>query len=116
MWTTLCACWRWVLGRFKAPKHAYKLFLSDSRYTAQEAARSGEVVAIFNDSGKPKWAYFMCPCGCGQQLALNLMPTQLPHWRVSILSDTDFSVLPSVDSTTCGAHFWLRNGRITWCE
>ncbi|WP_425265716.1 DUF6527 family protein [Acidovorax radicis] len=44
------------------------------------------------------------------------MSSHSPRWEVKILSKTSFSVHPSVDATSCGAHFWLRNGRVIWCQ
>lgn len=124
MWENLRSWWRQLCLRSDSSGPArrdddrarHRVAVFESRGEAQSAAREPRVVALFYASGSPKWAYFMCPCGCGQQLALNLMPSHRPVWRVSIRSDTDFSIFPSVDSTICGAHFWLRGGSITWAE
>jgi hypothetical protein len=98
----------------RRPRHRIALF--ESRGDAQAAARTRHVVAVFCAKGTPKWVYMMCPCSCGQQIALNLMTSQRPVWRISIRTETDFSIFPSVDATTCGAHFWVSHGRITWAE
>lgn len=122
MWRYLRDWWQrlttWRKRRPRRPQSSqpYRVAIFEARTAAQAAGRKRNVVAIHSSSGKNKWAYLMCPCGCGQQLALNLMPSQYPVWRVSIRTESDFSILPSVDSTTCGAHFWLRSGRIKWSE
>ncbi|WP_375122122.1 DUF6527 family protein [Variovorax sp. WS11] len=52
--------------------------------------------------------------GCGQQVVLNLMESHHPSWRV-VSEEQGPSIFPSVDSTTCGAHLLVRDGRIIWC-
>lgn len=104
------------LARKLRRANRYRVGFFEARNEAQSAARAPNLLAIFHTGGKPKWAYLLCPCGCSRQIALNLMPSQRPVWCVSIRTETDFSIFPSVDSTTCGAHFWLRSGRITWAE
>ncbi|WP_432711265.1 DUF6527 family protein [Paraburkholderia acidicola] len=37
-----------------------------------------------------------------------------PRWTVTTLREGTISIHPSVDATKCGAHFWIRDGRITW--
>jgi hypothetical protein len=64
---------------------------------------------------KKKWLRFVCPCGCGAVLALNLMRSQTPCWTVQEHEDGSISVQPSVDAQKCGAHFWVRRNRIDWC-
>jgi hypothetical protein len=97
-----------------AKQQRYRLVVCATRNDAQAAAQSRRIVAVFSSDGKLKWAYLQCPCGCGTQLALNLMPSQRPVWRITMRSETDFAIFPSIDSTTCGAHFWLRSGHVTW--
>lgn len=62
-----------------------------------------------------KWLRFICPCGCRQLVALNLMRSHSPRWTMSIDSADRVTVHPSIDSTTCGAHFFIRSNRIEWC-
>ena len=97
----------------------------DSRYTiaafqdrsaARAAAQRDGIAALVGTAGKQKWLILKCPCGCGQEIALNLMGSHSPRWRVDVASAQQFSVHPSVDATSCGAHFWLRDGRVSWCE
>lgn len=122
MWARLRAWWHQFLtlsGQRATPRQPqlgprYRIIQFEVRTDAQAAAHTPRVVAVFRSGSKPKWAYLTCPCGCDQLIALNLMASQHPSWRVSVRTETDFSIFPSVDSTTCGAHFWLRAGRVTW--
>jgi len=88
----------------------------DDRSAAAAAARQDGVAALVGSGNKHKWLLMKCPCGCGQQIALNLMQSHSPRWRVSMRSPNSFSVHPSVDATSCGAHFWLRDGHVIWCQ
>ncbi len=98
------------------PLGTFQVSVSCDRGTAQRAAGTPGVLGLFVAAEKQKWAYLLCPCGCGQQLALNLMKSQWPYWRVEVRGESDFSVYPSVRSATCGAHFWLDRNTVTWCE
>ncbi len=86
----------------------------ESRTAAAAAAEVPGIAALVRGGGKEKWLLMRCPCGCGQQIALNLMQSHSPRWQVSVQSAKRFSVHPSVDATSCGAHFWLRDGRVIW--
>ena len=118
--------WLWILkllgyrrgepaaGDRRTAQYALKIF--ESRPAAREAAKRDGVAALVGTEGKPKWLILKCPCGCGQEIALNLMGSHLPRWRVEVGASQQFSVHPSVDATSCGAHFWLRNGKVNWCD
>jgi Family of unknown function (DUF6527) len=65
--------------------------------------------------GKPKWLRFLCPCGCGDEQALNLMRSHYPHWTVTFHGRSAVTVRPSVHALKCGAHFWVRRNAVYWC-
>lgn len=94
----------------------YTLKVLEERSTALAEAKLPGVAAIVRSGGKYKWLLFTCPCGCQQQIALNLMDGHYPRWQVEVQSFSSFSVHPSVDSTSCGAHFWIRAGAVIWCD
>lgn len=59
----------------------------------------------------------ICPCGCGAELHLNLLPDERPCWHLIQHWDGLISLHPSVWRTKgCKAHFWFNRGRIRWCE
>lgn len=77
---------------------------------------SRRVVYVVGNSAYQKWAMFMCPCGTGHLITLNLQVTRTPSWSFR-RDDTGPSISPSVDSygdRRC--HFWLRGGRVTWAH
>ena len=60
------------------------------------------------------YALLKCPCGCEENIMLNLMDDAKPCWKVSI-DNSDFSISPSIwRIKNCKSHFWLRNGKIIW--
>ncbi len=79
-----------------------------------EDPASAKHLVVVCDGERLKWLRFMCPCGCGETIALNLMRSHSPRWTVERHDDGTLSVTPSVDSTTCGSHFWIRRSRIAW--
>lgn len=72
------------------------------------------VIYIIGDSKEPWLIAFICPCGCGELINLNLLKDADPCWKYSI-SKNKISILPSVWRTTgCKSHFYLRKGKIDW--
>lgn len=64
---------------------------------------------------KPKWAILECPCGCGDTIDVNLMRSRSPVWELS-MQNGKATLYPSlwVSKQKCGAHFWIRHGKIDW--
>lgn len=59
----------------------------------------------------------VCPCGCGETLQMSLHPNGRPMWRLTRHADRTVSLRPSVwRQVGCGSHFFLRRGRVEWCE
>jgi hypothetical protein len=61
-------------------------------------------------------ALLICPCGCEQKIALNLVTDDAPCWTL-----TDDGGVPTLHPSVwrhvgCRSHFFLRAGRIVWCE
>jgi Family of unknown function (DUF6527) len=58
-----------------------------------------------------------CPCGCGQRLEMLLLKEVKPRWDLSVNSRGDVSLHPSVwVREGCKSHFWVRSGKIVWCD
>jgi hypothetical protein len=78
------------------------------------SALNARRLVLIGPAEKPKWLRFCCPCGCGEVLALNLMVSHSPRWKVELHPDGTLSASPSVDATACGAHFWIRRNAVKW--
>lgn len=72
---------------------------------------------LVDPGNKPKWAMFLCPCGCEYVITLSLQNVHNPHWRLNNKVEGRPTLYPSVwQKTECYSHFWLKEGRIYWCE
>src|SRR5882724_10521576 len=99
---------------FALPSRGFGVVRVEGHAEAKLATKKGNVLVLV---GAPaKWAYVACPCGCGQDLALNLMRSHRPHWELRLDKGGRPSLTPSISSIICGAHFWLRDGAINWAE
>jgi len=90
------------------------IVLLESSIDATTALKENELVVI-GTAQKHKWLQFVCPCGCGETQALNLMRSHHPFWTIEIHSDQTLTLYPSVDAQKCGAHFWVRRNKVVWC-
>lgn len=70
-----------------------------------------------NSSIKDYWYVKMkCPCGCGDNLVLNLISDVSPFWKFKIDNADRVTFFPSIRKTTnCKSHFWIRKSKIIWC-
>jgi hypothetical protein len=58
-----------------------------------------------------------CPCGCGQRLEMLLLKDVKPRWDISVDRAGYVSLQPSVwVREGCKSHFWVRAGKVVWCE
>lgn len=108
----------WLVSLFK-PDRRWTSFAGvarlDSRYDASAALEARQLI-IIGSLDHPKWLKFQCPCGCGDTIALNLMESHYPRWRVRAEGPASISVSPSVDATKCHSHFWIKANQVIWVE
>jgi hypothetical protein len=58
-----------------------------------------------------------CPCGCGQRLEMLLLKDVKPRWDIWVNPRGHVSLHPSIwVREGCKSHFWVRAGKIVWCE
>jgi hypothetical protein len=82
-----------------------------------EDLKIGDLVVVGVPDQYQKWAYFKCPCSCGNQLRLSLSSNDSPSWKVDVSDDGIASIHPSVRQINgCYSHFWLKEGEIDWCR
>jgi hypothetical protein len=75
------------------------------------------VLYVVGEGSVQMHATMACPRGrCRDAVNMNLLPDDHPVWTLSIGSDELPSLRPSVwRKTSCGCHFWLRDGNLHWC-
>jgi hypothetical protein len=67
--------------------------------------------------GMPWLAALRCPCGCGDTIQLSLLENDSPRWRLKREKDGSATLSPSIwRSKGCRSHFFVRKGRVVWCD
>jgi hypothetical protein len=105
--------WRRRLSAALTPRRQLQVFESDTLPARLPRVR----VALARDDGEDWCIGMRCPCGCGQRLELLVLDGVKPRWDFHLNRAGYVTVHPSVWLTTgCRSHFWLRNGKVIWCE
>jgi hypothetical protein len=104
--------WRRWKSRLLPARHL-KILAGDS--LPEKLPRRDIVLAR---DGDEDWCVGLrCPCGCGRTIELLVVEGVAPRWDLR----TDARGLPTLKpsvflQTGCRSHFWLRRGRIEWCD
>lgn len=78
--------------------------------------KSNQIVLV-RDGHRLKWAALKCPCGCGEIIQVPLMKSVSPHWDIRVEENNTITLSPSLwRAEGCKSHFFLRAGRVFWCE
>jgi hypothetical protein len=96
-----------------APRRSLKIVQGDM--LPEKLPRWNLVVAR---DGDEDWSVGLwCPCGCGQRLEMMLLKEVKPRWDLSVDRRGRVSSHPSVWLREgCKSHFWVRSGKIIWCD
>lgn len=107
--------WKWLKSWFRKPDTSYSLFYIDGDELPATLPERTLVVAREDEL---LWSAGMtCPCGCGRRIEVMLLPDIKPRWDLLVSPDGRPSLTPSVwVNTGCRAHFWLKDGRVRWCD
>lgn len=58
-----------------------------------------------------------CPCGCGRKIELLVIKEAKPRWDLKVNAAGRPTLTPSVWLRDgCMSHFWIRNGKVEWCD
>jgi hypothetical protein len=104
--------WRRMVAAL-APRRSLRVAKGDM--LPKKLPRRNLVVAR---DGDEDWSVGLrCPCGCGQRLEMMLLEEVKPRWDLSVDSRGHLSLHPSVRLREgCKSHFWVRSGKIIWCD
>jgi hypothetical protein len=75
------------------------------------------VIVVVSAADKMKMLRFLCPCGCGETITVNLVEGVSKAWDVSFRPNRGLSLWPSVWlDVGCKSHFILRDNtaRLLW--
>ncbi|WP_051505778.1 DUF6527 family protein [Mesorhizobium sp. WSM2561] len=83
-----------------------------SRVGAAELIKEpGDAVLVVR--GTPRWLLLRCPCGCGEEIPINLDHRAGKAWRLYEAASEAPTVFPSVwRDTGCESHFVIWRGHI----
>lgn len=71
----------------------------------------GEAVVI--ERGVPRWILIKCPCGCGEEIPINVDARSGKAWRLYRDNRSGITLYPSVwRDTGCESHFIVWRGQI----
>ncbi|SOF01747.1 hypothetical protein SAMN05446635_9854 [Burkholderia sp. OK233] len=95
------------------PRRRIRIVAGDS--LPEKLPRFGLVLARDEDED---WCIGMrCPCGCGQTIELMLLREVKPRWDLVVDVGGYPTLHPSVwRQRGCRSHFWLKDGRVYWCD
>jgi Family of unknown function (DUF6527) len=112
-WATLIA--RWSRRQFEriGPPRRLRVIEGDSL-----PSRLPPRHVILAREGLENWCVGLrCPCGCGRRIELLLIAEAKPRWDLSVDDKGRPSLAPSVWlKNGCRSHFWLKSGRVRWCD
>lgn len=104
---------RWLRNAIERLKPARRLQVVESDTLPERLPRRDLVLA--REDGEDWAVGLLCPCGCGERLELMTLDVARPRWDLTCDRQNRPSLYPSIwRKTGCGAHFWLRCGRIYW--
>lgn len=104
--------WRSLMARL-APRRSLKILEGD----ALPDRLPRRDLVLMRDDGEDWSIGLRCPCGCGQRLEMMLLKGIRPRWDVTVDDRGRPTLHPSVWLRKgCRSHFWMRRGKIVWCE
>jgi hypothetical protein len=97
------------LAEWLTPKYKFK-FCEDIPEVVVD-----KMIYIVGEKKNPWVIVFKCPCGCNQNIQLNLLKEANPCWSFRVTTKKEINIRPSVWRTTgCKSHFVVRNSKIDW--
>ena len=122
LWAWLRAVLLWLLGPFRrrapaAPAAPTPEGLFRAREVDEQPDDLAPRVVYVVGEGEHRWlAAFLCPCGCGATVILNLVSGMRPRWEIELHEDDLVTLTPSISRVVgCRSHFFIRRGRVEWC-
>jgi Family of unknown function (DUF6527) len=107
--------WRWTRKKWDAfgPVRRIQVIPGDS--LPPKLPKRDLVLAR---DGNEDWCVGMrCPCRCGMNIELLVIPEAKPRWDIAIDNQQRPTLTPSVwVQRGCRSHFFVRSGGVVWCE
>jgi hypothetical protein len=112
-----------ILDIYRKLKYWFSLLFGSTRkYTQISVAEipsklDESKIYIIGNKGQYWLALMKCPCGCGDTLHMNLLPSHRPCWKFVIDKNNTVSFKPSLwRKAGCQSHFFIQNGEVVWAK
>lgn len=103
-------CFRRIFHRLLRRKYFRHFVIADDK---PECLMPNTIYCIGDPS--PWSLVFICPCGCGSEVELNVLQDIRPSWKYAGSEARSLSIYPSVWLIDdCGAHFSIKDGKVKW--
>lgn len=113
----LSSLWHFVLGskpQTVLPPEATSFYHVDFAEDLPEIIADNSIFVI-QDGNEPELLAFKCPCGCQENILLNLLGDTSPQWHFRVNANGIINVHPSIWRTVgCKSHFWIIDGNVKW--
>jgi len=86
-----------------ARTESFRLVRSEDLYVRERG--------VMHHSEKQQLVYWLCPCGCDGVVGITVAPG---GWTMAE-EDGVPTISPSILHHNCGAHYFIRGGRVEWC-
>jgi hypothetical protein len=104
--------WRWLLAAITLDR---KLVVIEGDSIPARLPRRDLILA--REKGEDWCVGLRCPCGCGKRLEMMVLAAVRPRWDVEVDERGRPTLHPSVwVGDGCHSHFWVRRGKIIWCD
>lgn len=105
----------WIKRAWARCEPARKLALVEGDSLPSDLPKKDLVLA--REDGEDWSIGLHCPCGCGRRLELMLVKEARPRWVLKLDKKGRPTLTPSVWLRGgCRSHFFIRAGRIVWCD
>lgn len=102
----------WICAAASKFRKGYRIRIMDD--IPEEV--DSKTIFVVGDSNHPQYVVFLCPCGCGRRIELNLNPESSPRWKLKWHLLGTVSLSPSVwRKSGCWSHFFLKHSKVLWC-
>lgn len=103
-----------ILGNKQHKKDQFKKVIIVENTSSVKPQK--DTITIIKKNNSYTWVKFLCPCGCGKEVALSLNSNIQPNWSIKIDKKNKVTLSPSVYLTgfPCRSHFFIRNNHIDW--
>ena len=77
------------------------------------------LIYIEGQYGEEDFAKFLCPCGCNESITLSTLPITKSSWSIKYngVFKKNVTLTPSINRMIgCRSHFFIRKGKVVWCN